>query len=83
MFAKIPVYGVSSFKKRVIAIFQVFLNVGLYCLLKCLFILFVCFDSLGPSQQSGLTSAKQNMKCPAQGHNAVFPVRLKPTTPGS
>ena len=50
---------------------------------------FVCFDSLCPSQQFfshvgmgilGLTSIKQRIKCLAQGHKAVSPVRLEPET---
>ena len=31
----------------------------------------------------GLTSTKQRKKCLAQGHNAVPPLSLKPTTPQS
>ena len=31
----------------------------------------------------GWTSTKQRIKCLVQGHNAVPPVRLKPTTPQS
>ena len=31
----------------------------------------------------GLTSTKQRIKCLAQGHNPVSPMRLEPTTPPS
>ena len=31
----------------------------------------------------GVTSTLQGLICLAQGHNAVSPVRLEPTTPGS
>ena len=31
----------------------------------------------------GLTSTKQRIKCLAQGHNAVPPVRLEPAAPQS
>ena len=43
---------------------------------------FVCIDSLRPSQQffsyvgMRLLGLKQRIKCPAQGYNAVPPVRL-------
>ena len=54
--------------------------------------LFVCVDSLRPSQQFsvmsgrvflGRTSTKQRIKCLAQGHITVPPVRLEPATPRS
>ena len=56
--------------------------------------MFVCLDSLGPTPSQhfsamsgwvflGLTNIKQKKMCPTQGHNAVTPVRLEPTTPGS
>ena len=55
-----------------------------------LFLLYIWFDSLPPSQHfstmSGQvficsTSTKQRIKCRAQGHNAVPPVRHDPATP--
>ena len=55
----------------------------------CFFVLF-CFggmggiDSLRPSQHffsHVRMGTKQRIKCLAQGHNAVPPVKLKPTTP--
>ena len=54
-----------------------------------LFLLYIWFDSLRPSQHFlsqvfiGSTSTKQRTKYPAQGHNAVPLVRLKPATPRS
>ena len=53
---------------------------------QCILYLFVCFDSLRPSQQFfsyGLTSTKQGLMCLAQGHNTVMLVRLEPATPRS
>ena len=56
------------------------------------FIFLVWFDPFRPSPTlfrhvgtglSGLTSTKQRVKCLAQGHNAVPPVRLETTTPRS
>ena len=52
--------------------------------------MFVCLDSLGPSQHFlvmsgwvflGLTNIKQKIMCLTQGHNAVTPVRLESATP--
>ena len=57
----------------------------LYCII-CLFdlILYVpvnSFSVMSGRVVLGLTSAKQRIKCLAQGHYAVAPVRLKPANP--
>ena len=55
-----------------------------------IWVLFVWFDSLHPNNNLsvikervflGWTSTKLGLKCLAQGHNAVMPVRLEPAAP--
>ena len=62
---------------------KVYLSYGSCLFVRFDYVLVNNYSSISGWVFLGLTSTKQRIKCLAQGHNTVPPVRLEPATPRS